>query len=53
MKPEWPESLEYPKKKKMGSEDWLSNHALQATPVGASLVVLRRRSGVPELYRYA
>ena len=27
------------------------NHALQATPVGVSLVVLSRRSGVPELGR--
>ncbi len=29
------------------------NHALQATPVGAGLVVLSRRPGVPELGRSA
>ena len=33
------------------SEDRIPNHALQVTPVGAGLVVLSRRFGVPELGR--
>ena len=34
------------------SDYWKPNHSLQATPVGAGLVVWRRRPGVPELDRY-
>ncbi len=35
------------------SEDGIPNQSLQATPVSACLIVLSRRSGVPELGRYA
>ena len=45
--------FDFRKDKMRVSEDWIPNKALQATPVGAGLEVLSRRSGVPELGRSA
>ena len=45
------ESLDFQKMRQREPEDWSSNKSLQATPVGAGLVALSRRPGVPELGR--